>query len=98
MYRGEGEISEETSHEAECPLTGARWKHNVQALKTEGCKRNKVISLLDTLTKKPHWKSDLAFRFLHEKYPNETKTGRALSNYLNKKTTLEIIELSSLYP
>jgi hypothetical protein len=77
---------------------GARWKRNTQALKTEASRRNKVIKLIEVLSSKPNWNTDLAFRFLNDQSPLQTKSARAFSDYLNKTTTAEIIKTSALYP
>jgi hypothetical protein len=84
---------------------GARWKRNEPRLKTEAGRRKKIIQLVEELSGKVNWTTDLALRFLHEKYPIDSKstvahlrTARSFMEYLNKKTKEDILEASNSYP
>jgi hypothetical protein len=84
---------------------GARWKRNEPRLKTEAGRRKKIIQLVEELGGKVNWTTDLALRFLHEKYPIDSKstvahlrTARSFMEYLNKKTKEAILEASNSYP
>lgn len=64
----------------------ARWRRNVNTLRTENCRRKKVTTLVETLARKPNWNSGLALRFLRERYENhpDLKKPRAFCEYLQK--------------
>jgi hypothetical protein len=83
---------------------GARWRRNNSASKTEATRRKKIIALIETLAKKPNWNSELALRFLKDRYPIPTrtvshlKTTRAFIDHLQKNGMEEILSNSSSYP
>ena len=64
----------------------ARWRRNVNTLRTENCRRKKVVALVETLAQKPNWSVDLALRFLRDKYEThpDLKKPRAFCEYLQK--------------
>jgi hypothetical protein len=47
---------------------GALWRRDENFLKTEFGRRKKVIQLVQELTKKPNWNTELALRFIRDKY------------------------------
>jgi hypothetical protein len=84
---------------------GPRWRRNVGSLKTEAGRRNKVINLIEALSKKRNWTAELALQFLGDQYPiqknsklKHLKTARSFMDYLNQRTSQEILEASITYP
>jgi hypothetical protein len=83
---------------------GARWRRNNSAAKTEATRRKKIITLIETLAKKPNWNCELALRFLKDRYPIPTrtvshlKTTRAFIDYLQKHGMEEVLSNSNSYP
>ncbi|KJA13263.1 hypothetical protein HYPSUDRAFT_59993 [Hypholoma sublateritium FD-334 SS-4] len=75
----------------------ARWKRNNHSIKQEAYWRKKVVNIIDTLSRKPNWNGTIAFRFLHDVYKTQMKTGRTFSDYLTRATTAQIIEASGSY-
>ena len=71
----------------------ARWRRNNLGQKTEAGRRKKVVELIEALAKKPNWNTQLALRFLKEKYPIPSssqpylKSTRAFIEHLQKKAT-----------
>src|ERR1700678_1026491 len=84
---------------------GPRWRRNVGSLKTEAGRQNKVINLIEALSKKRNWTAELALQFLGDQYPiqknsklKHLKTARSFMDYLNQRTSQEILEASITYP
>ncbi|KAF8064311.1 hypothetical protein FPV67DRAFT_1672032 [Lyophyllum atratum] len=78
---------------------GAKWIGNVKALKSEATRRNKVVDLVQQLSKKPNGDVALALRFLCEHY--EHLTSRAFTNLLgwNKNQGFtDILKAAEVYP
>jgi hypothetical protein len=68
---------------------GARWRRNIGAKKTEYGRRKKIIDLVGWLvTNKPRWDTDLALRFLTEKFQPQFKSARSFSDFLTKDNGL----------
>lgn len=78
----------------------ARWRRNLKPIKTEYSRRNKVILLLEKLCAKPNWNTEIAFRFLHEKFPAQAISARTLADFLipQEKVMNNILEAASSYP
>jgi hypothetical protein len=64
----------------------ARWRRNVNTLRMENCRRKKVVTLVETLARKPNWSVNLALRFLRDKYEThpDLKKPRMFCEYLQK--------------
>ena len=71
----------------------ARWRRNNSGQKTEAGRRKMVVKLIEALASKPNWNTQLALRFLKQKYPipsssrSYLKSTRAFIEHLQKKTT-----------
>jgi hypothetical protein len=48
---------------------GTEWRSGSANMRSIICKRNKIISLVDKLAKKPKWSPHLALEFLKDRYP-----------------------------
>ncbi|KIJ57728.1 hypothetical protein HYDPIDRAFT_120401 [Hydnomerulius pinastri MD-312] len=81
----------------------ARWRRNINTLRTENCRRKKVTGLVETLAKKPNWNVALALRFLRDKYEThlDLKKPRTFCEYLQKaggKGLKEVLVAADSYP
>ena len=47
---------------------GAKWKRNISGVKTEAGRRKKVVDLIEKLAAKPNWTTNLALRFIRDRY------------------------------
>jgi hypothetical protein len=81
---------------------GARWRRNVGAKKTEYGRRKKIVDLVVWLVaNKPRWDTDLALRFLADKFQPRFKTARSFSDYLtpdNGPGYTEVRNAAATYP
>ncbi|KAF5385999.1 hypothetical protein D9615_002501 [Tricholomella constricta] len=83
----------------------ARWRSQGPA-RTEMSRRNKIIGLVEDLSKNPNWRPELALQYLETKYPIPTRsvpylrTTRAFIDCLqkqDKKLRVEILEGSKAF-
>ncbi|KAJ7168642.1 hypothetical protein C8R46DRAFT_1033850 [Mycena filopes] len=68
----------------------AKWKHDLQRIKSEYSRRKKVIDLIERLRSKPNWNLELALRFIRETYEtpgSQFKTTRSFCDYLQSSKT-----------
>lgn len=73
----------------------ARWRRNINKLKTEKSRRTKITNLIEELSKKTNWNTELALRYLQLNYPivsgpsspPHLQTTRAFMDYLQKTGT-----------
>ncbi|OAX36863.1 hypothetical protein K503DRAFT_867272 [Rhizopogon vinicolor AM-OR11-026] len=81
----------------------ARWRRNVNTLRTENCQRKKVAALVKTLTRKPNWSVNLALQFLRDKYEThpDFKKPRTFCDYLQKgggSSMKDVLIVAQNYP
>jgi hypothetical protein len=65
---------------------GAKWRRNNSGLKTENGRRKKVVQLITDLSQKQGWNTQLALRFLQDRYEGSFKTPRKFCEYLQAKS------------
>lgn len=74
---------------------GSRWRRNIQGLKTEASRRKHIIDLIVRLSKKTNWDTQLALKFLEDKYsipgPGFRASATAFCRHLQNKKTHESI-------
>ncbi|KAF6753507.1 hypothetical protein DFP72DRAFT_849133 [Ephemerocybe angulata] len=59
---------------------GVRWRRNVNGLKVEGVRREKVVELVRRLIAQDEWDEEKALRFLEERCPIPSKSAPYLKN------------------
>lgn len=91
-----------------CSKWGTEWRRGDRGLATEQSWRKKLITLIESLSKKPNWTIPLALRYLHERYPISPKsllphlrTTRSFITWLQDKKVSrieEVLHASKSYP
>ena len=79
---------------------GAKWRRNNSGLKMENGQRKKVVQLVGDLSGKQGWNTQLALRFLGERYEGSFKTPRKFCEYLQAKGNAgyhEVLSTADLY-
>lgn len=81
----------------------ARWRRNINTLRTENCRQKKITALVETLARKPNWNVNLALRFLCERYEThpDLKKPCVFCEYLQKRGgsgNKEVLAAAANYP